>query len=78
MLLKEFNSLSLAEKTRLVFAEGKLVDIFEKKHNLQKAFYYKLEELKIDVIFDKSRNTVLDVLAWEHNDERVAFIKLQS
>jgi hypothetical protein len=72
MLTKEFNALSLSERSKLVFGEGKLIGIF-KDHTLQKAFYYKLEDLKIDVVYDKVRNRLLGINAWENAVDRGAF-----
>ncbi|HTB07090.1 MAG TPA: hypothetical protein VK806_09080 [Bacteroidia bacterium] len=72
MLTKEFNALPLNERSKLVFGEGKLIGIF-KDHTLQKAFYYKLDDLKIDVVYDKVLNTLLGVTAWESANDRGVF-----
>jgi len=72
MLTKEFNALSLSERSKLVFGQGKLIDIYQ-DHVMQKGFYYKLNDLKIDVIYDKVRNRLLDIIAWENLVDRVAF-----
>jgi hypothetical protein len=77
MQTKEFNALPLAERTRLVFSEGKLIEIFE-NHNLQKGFFYKYNGLKIDVIYDKARNQLQDVIAWENSTDRVSFLKIHT
>ncbi|MGP8214784.1 MAG: hypothetical protein ACLQQ4_04400 [Bacteroidia bacterium] len=69
MLTKEFNALPLDKRSKLVFGEGKLIDIFQ-DHALQKGFFYKLNDLKIDVIYDKARNRLFDIVAWESLTER--------
>ncbi|HWY98260.1 MAG TPA: hypothetical protein VNY36_04150 [Bacteroidia bacterium] len=74
MLTKEFNALSLSERSKLVFGQGKLIDIYQ-DHVMQKGFYYKLNDLKVDVIYDKVRNRLLDIIAWESLVDRVAFPK---
>ncbi len=74
MLTKEFNALPLVQRSKLVFGEGKLIAIFQ-DHTLQKGFYYKLHDLKIDVIYDKVRNRLLNILAWETAAERLVFLK---
>ena len=74
MLTKEFNSLSLDKRSKLVFSEGKLIGI-SKEHPLQKGFYYKLNDLKIDVIYDKARNNLIDVKAWEKSEDRAVFLR---
>jgi hypothetical protein len=74
MLTKEFNALPLDKKSKLVFNEGKLIGI-SKEYLAQKGFYYKLNDLKVDVIYDKVRNTLLDITAWETSNDRVAFLR---
>jgi hypothetical protein len=72
MFTKDFNALSLNERSKLVFGEAKLIGIF-KDHTLQKAFYYKLGDLKIDVVYDKVLNTLLSINAWESATDRGVF-----
>jgi len=74
MLTKEFNALPLDKRSSLVFSEGTLIDIYQ-SHLVQKGFYYKLNGLKIDVVYDKVRNTLLDVIAWENITDRAAFLQ---
>ncbi|MGP8214905.1 MAG: hypothetical protein ACLQQ4_05015 [Bacteroidia bacterium] len=74
---KEFNELTLAERSKLVFEEGKLMDIFE-DNTLQKIFFFKLNDLKIDVIYDKTRNRLLDIIAWENSTERIPFLRMSA
>jgi len=74
MLTKEFNALPLEKRRELVFNSGKLIDIYQ-SHLAQKGFYYKLNDLKVDVIYDKVHNTLLDVIAWENTADRVAFLR---
>ncbi|HTB06669.1 MAG TPA: hypothetical protein VK806_06905 [Bacteroidia bacterium] len=74
MLTKEFNALSLSERTKLVFGQGKLIDVYQ-DHTLQKGFFYKLNGLKVDVIYDKVRNRLLDITAWENLIDRGSFPK---
>jgi len=76
MITKEFNALSLPEKTALVFANGKLINIVQHKSLQQKSFYYTLNDLKVDVIYDRVRNILLDVIAWENIADRVALLKM--
>jgi hypothetical protein len=75
MLTKDFNSLSFRERNKQVFAEGKLVAIYE-DNKFQKVFFYKLDDLKIDVIYDKVHNMLLDIIAWENENDRVNFLKM--
>ncbi|HVA99121.1 MAG TPA: hypothetical protein VNG53_09515 [Bacteroidia bacterium] len=74
MLTKEFNALPLDQKSKLVFIEGKLIGI-SKEHPVLKCFFYKLNDLKIDVIYDKALNQLLDVIAWENSEDRLAFLR---
>jgi len=74
MLTKEFNALSLDKRRKLIFSEGKLIGISQ-DDSIQKGFYYKLNGLKVDVIYDKVRNSLLDVIAWENTTDRVAFLR---
>jgi len=74
MLTKEFNALSLDKRRKLIFSEGKLIGISQ-DDTIQKGFYYKLNGLKVDVIYDKVRNSLLDVIAWESTTDRVAFLR---
>ena len=74
MLTKEFNSLPLDQRSKVVFSEGKLIGI-SKEHPVQKGFYYKLNDLKVDVIYDKARNQLLDVKAWDTSSDRAAFLR---
>jgi hypothetical protein len=69
MLTKEFNKLPLAERRKLVFGEGKLIGIIQ-EHDI-KALFYKLNDLKIDVIYDMVLNTLQDITAWESIADRV-------
>ena len=71
---KEFNALSLDKRSKLVFTEGKLIGI-SKEYSIQKGFFYKLHDLKVDVIYDKSRNMLFDIKAWENNKDRAAFLR---
>ena len=71
MLTTEFNALPLAERKTMVFADGTLINIFEDQ-KLQKSFFYKLKNLKVDVIYDKARNQMLDIHAWDAISERKA------
>ena len=75
MLTKEFNVLPLAERNKLVFGEGKFIDTFV-DNKLQKGFFYRLDGLKIDVMYDKVRHRLLDINAWENADERIEFLKM--
>ena len=75
MLTKEFNKLPLSERNKLVFGTGKLIAIFD-DNKFQKVFFYKHGELKIDVIYDKTNNRLLDILAWENENDRVDFLKM--
>ena len=75
MLTREFNALPLTERSRLVFGEGKLIGISQ-EHAMQKGFFYKLNDLKVDVIYDKIHSQLLDVIAWENTTDRVAFLKM--
>ena len=74
MLTKEFNALPLDQRSKVVFSEGKLIGI-SKEHPMQKGFYYKLNDLKVDVIYDKARNQLQDVKAWDKSEDRVAFLR---
>jgi hypothetical protein len=76
MLTSEFNALSLPEKTALVFAKGKLINITHHKSLQQKSFYYTLNDLKVDVIYDRVRNILLDVIAWENIADRASLLKM--
>lgn len=69
MLTKEFNALPLHKKSKLVFGQGKLIGIVH-DHELHKAFYYKLNGLKIDIIYNKVRNRLLGIIAWENAIDR--------
>ncbi len=75
MLTKEFNALSISERNKLVFGEGKLIAIYE-DNKFQKVFFYKWNEIKIDVIYDKTHNKLLDILAWQNDTDRVEFLKM--
>jgi|GEM_PF-848836 hypothetical protein len=75
MLTKEFNALTLAERSKIVFGQGKLIGISQ-EHLAQKGFFYKLNDLKIDVIYDKVRNQLLDIKAWENSSDRLSFLKM--
>ena len=74
MLTKEFNALPLEQRSKVVFSEGKLIGI-SKEHPMQKGFFYKLNDLKVDVLYDKARNQLLDVIAWDKSEDRVAFLR---
>ena len=75
MLTEEFNKLPLLERSKLIFGVGKLIDIYD-DNKLQKVFYYRLNDLKVDVIYDKVNNRLLDVIAWDESKERVDFLKM--
>lgn len=75
MLTKEFNVLPLPRKSALVFGEGKLIAIYE-DNKFQKVFYYKFDAIKIDVVYDKVNNRLLDIIAWENTIDRVNFLKM--
>ena len=75
MLTEEFNKLPLPERSKVVFGDGKLIDIYD-DNKLQKVFYYRLNELKVDVIYDKVNNRLLDVIAWDESKGRVDFLKM--
>jgi len=77
MVTKIFNALPLPERNTLVFGEGKLIAIYE-DNKFQKVFYFKWNDLKIDVIYDKVRNRLLDILAWENANDRVEFLKMSA
>jgi hypothetical protein len=77
MLTKIFNALPLLERNTLVFGERKLIAIYEDNKS-QKVFFFKLNDLKIDMIYDKVRNRLLDILAWENSYERVEFLKMST
>ena len=64
----------LDKRRKLIFSEGKLIGISQ-DDSIQKGFYYKLNNLKVDVIYDKVRNSLLDVIAWENTADRVAFLR---
>lgn len=68
MLTKEFNILSLSERRKLVFDNGKLVAIYEVNKN-QKIFYYKFNNIKVNVIYDKINKTLLDIIARDNNSD---------
>jgi hypothetical protein len=74
MRTKEFNALSLDERKKAVFGNGKLVAIYE-DNKFQKVFYYRINDIKVDVIYDKINNVLLDVIAWETDSDRVGFLK---
>ncbi|MGP8216747.1 MAG: hypothetical protein ACLQQ4_14375 [Bacteroidia bacterium] len=71
MLTKEFNELPLEKRSKLVFGEGKLIGVIQ-DHALQKAFYYRLNDLKVDVVYDKVRDRLLGINAWENASDRGA------
>ncbi len=73
MQTKEFNALPLEQRSKLVYGSGKLIDILE-RHQYQKTFYYKMDNLKIDVIYDRVKNNLLDIVAWENEEDRKAFL----
>lgn len=75
MLTKEFNKMPHSDRNKLVFGEGKMIAIYD-DNKFQKVFFYKLGELKIDVIYDKGSNRLLDILAWENANDRVEFLKM--
>jgi hypothetical protein len=75
MLISEFNKLPLAERSKMVFDKGKLIGIFQ-EHDLKKAFFYKLNDLKIDVIYDKTLNRLSDIGAWETSSDRAIFHRM--
>jgi hypothetical protein len=74
MLSKEFNELPLPIKSKMVFDKGRLIAV-SNDDKTQKAFFYTLDDLKIDMIYDKVRSRLLDVFAWEKPSEREAFQK---
>lgn len=69
MITKEFNKLPLDKRSKLIFGEGKLIGIM-RDNELQKAFYYRLGGLKVDVVYDKVRKRLLGINAWENAAER--------
>lgn len=69
MLTKEFNELPLPIRSKMVFDSGRLIAV-SNDDKTQKAFFYTLGELKIDMIYDKVRSRLLDVIAWEKPSER--------
>ena len=71
MLTKEFNELPLPIRSKMVFDKGKLIAV-SNDDKTQKAFFYTLNDLKIDLIYDKVRNRLLNVIAWEKPSEREA------
>jgi len=75
MLTKDFNALPLSERQRLVFTEGKFIDVYN-DNNLQKCFFHTLDKLKIDIIYDKVHHKLLDIIAWEKIEDRVGFLKM--
>ena len=75
MLTKEFNELPLAERNKLVFGEAKLIDIFD-DNKFQKVFFCRMDELKIDIIYDKAHNRLMEIVAWENVNDRVDFLKM--
>ena len=75
MLTEEFNKLPLLERSKLIFGVGKLIDIYD-DNKLQKVFYYRLNDLKVDVIYDKVNNRLLDIIAWNESKDRVDFLKM--
>ncbi len=75
MLITDFNKLPLNERSKLVFGTGKLIDILG-DNKFQKVFFYKIEDLKIDVIYDKANNSMMDIIAWEKVNDRVDFLKM--
>jgi hypothetical protein len=77
MLTKEFNKLPLAIRSKMVFDKGSLIAVFN-DNATQKGFYYTLDDLKIDMIYDKVRSRLLDVFAWESINERGALRKVQT
>lgn len=64
MLTKEFNQLPLDTRSKMVFEKGSLIAI-SNDDIAQKAFYYTLNGLKVDLIYDKVRNRLLDIIARE-------------
>lgn len=72
MLTKEFNALTLSKKSKLVFSEAKLIGTIRDEES-QKAFFYKLNDLKIDVVYDKVRSRLLGINAWETAVDRIKF-----
>jgi len=77
MLTKEFNKLPLAIRSKMVFDKGVLIAIFN-DNTTQKGFYYTLDDLKIDMIYDKIRSRLLDVIAWDNINERGVLKKIQA
>ena len=69
MLTQEFNNLPLDKRSKLVFGEGKLIGVM-RDNELQKVFYYRLDDLKVDVVYDKIRNRLLGINAWENAADR--------
>lgn len=53
----------------MVFAKGKLIGVISDQTS-QKAFYYKLGDLKIDVVYDKIRKRLLGINAWDNAIDR--------
>jgi hypothetical protein len=77
MLTKDFNALPLPERSKMAFSDGKLIAIYE-DNQFQKVFYFKWNGLKIDVIYDKVHNKLLDILAWQEAKDRVAFLRMSA
>ena len=73
MLTREFNSLSLPEKTKIIFTIGKFIDV-SADNMTYKSFYYKLNELNVDLIYDKARKRLVNITAWKNSTERAALL----
>ena len=74
MLTKEFNELPLPIRSKIVFDKGKLIAV-SNDDKTQKAFFYTLNDLKIDLIYDKARSRLLNVIAREKPSEREVLLK---
>ena len=74
MIKQKFNNLALPVRAALVFGEGRLIGTFD-SNSSQTIFYYKLNDLKIDVVYNKTNMKVVDIFAWENSIERLAYLK---
>ncbi|HXP50217.1 MAG TPA: hypothetical protein VN922_09700 [Bacteroidia bacterium] len=69
MRIHEFNALPLSERSKLVFGDGKLIGI-SKEYTVQKEFHFILNDIRINVVYDKVRKIVMDVKAVERSMDR--------
>jgi hypothetical protein len=59
MTIQEFNSLSVAQKTKLVQRNGR--QLFTHRETDVNSFFYRLGDFNVEVWFDNKRNQVLDI-----------------